>query len=168
MSALLSPIERESLPNGGLRIWRRTPPVARAFGWALDAVATILALASLLIGPPADTPLLLSLAASALIGFVGEFTRTGLTELRLEPAARRLVARTATRFGTIPLTERQAALAPDGQVSVQSQTINRHRWYMVRYRAPRAKRSIVIFSHPEEHGAESVRDWLSQVISSAS
>jgi len=86
----------------------------------------VLALASFLIGPPGDSPLLLSLAASALIGFVGEFTRTGVTELRIELGSRRVIARTRTRFGTIPRTEYQAALVPDARVSVGTQSINRN------------------------------------------
>lgn len=164
MSLILSPIEQEPIPNGGIRIWRRTPPIAQAFGWALDAVAVVLALASFLIGPPGDSPLLLSLAASALIGFVGEFTRTGVTELRIEPGPRRVIARTRTRFGTIPMTEHQAALDPDARVSVDIQSINRHRWYMVRYRAPGQKRSIVAFSHPEQQGAQLVREQIEKAL----
>lgn len=164
MSLILSPIEQEPIPNGGTRIWRRTPPIAQAFGWALDAVAMVLALASLLIGPPGDSPLLLSLVASALIGVVGEFTRTGVTELRIEPGSRRVIARTQTRFGTIPMTEYLAALAPGARVSVDTQSINRHLWYMVRYRAPGQKRSIVAFSHPEQQGAEFVREQIEKTL----
>ena len=164
MSLILSPIEQEPIPNGGIRIWRRTPPIAQAFGWTLDAVAMILALASLLIGPPGGSPLLLSLAASALIGFVGEFTRTGVTELRIEPGSQRVIARTRTRFGTLPMTEYQAALDPDARVSVDTQSINRHRWYMVRYRAPGQKRPIVAFSHPEKQGAQLVREQIEKAL----
>jgi len=157
MSLTLSPIEQEPIP---IRIWRRTPPIAQAFGWALDAVAMVLALASFLVGPPGDSPLLLSLAASALIGFVGEFTRTGVTELRIELVSRRIIVRTRTRFGTIPMTKYQAALVPDARVSVDSRSINRHLWYMVRDRAPGQKRSVVPFSHPEKQGAQFVREQI--------
>ncbi|MCH8479786.1 MAG: hypothetical protein LAT56_17875, partial [Wenzhouxiangella sp.] len=159
---LISPIERRDLPDGTLEITRRVPPAARVFGWAIEILSILFAVLSVLTGAPADAPLLLVLAGSLVVAGLGEFCRTGVSELRVEPGARRIVGRVRTRFGTVPMSETSVVLAAGTRLAVTRKIVNRHEFYYLMAREPGQRRSVPLFSHPERDGAEQVLEWVSQ------
>lgn len=160
MRLLSSPNEREVLPDGTLRIIRRVPKLVRVFGWAIELLSLLFALLAIIFGAPGEAPLILVLLGSLALGGLGEFCRTGLSELRIEPGSRRIVGRMQTRFGTVPLSEKTALLSTSTVLSVGRRHANDHDFYYLLAREQGKERSIPLFSHTEREGAEEVLGWV--------
>jgi len=157
---LSSPNEREVLPDGTLRIIRRVPKLVRVFGWVIEILSLFFALLSIILGAPGDAPLILVLLASLALGGMGEFCRTGLSELRVEPGSRRIIGRMQTRFGTIPLSEKSVLLSTRTALSVGRRRSNDHDFFYVLAREQGKGRSVPLYSHTEREGAEEVLGWV--------
>ncbi len=157
---LNSPNERQVLPDGTLEIIRRVPAVVRVFGWTIEIMSLLFAVLAIVTGAHGDAPIVLVLLASLALGGLGEFCRTGASELRVEPGRRRIVGRMRTRFGTVPLSEKSVLLSANTVLSVARKHANDHDFYYLMGREQGKRRSVPLFSHTERAGAEEVLDWV--------
>jgi len=143
-----------------MEIIRRVPMVLRVFGWTIEILSSLFAVLSVLTATPGDAPLpLVLLATLALVG-VGEFCRTGASELRVEPHRRRIVGRMRTRFGTIPMSQRSVMLDANTQLAITARRVNGHEFHYLVAREQGKGRSVPLFSHPERDGADEVLGWV--------
>ena len=159
---LTAPIERQELPDGTLKITRRVPKLVRVFGWTIEILSILFAVLAVLTGAHGEAPLLLALAASLVVAGMGEFCRTGVSELRVEPARRRIVGRVRTRFGTVPMSEKSVVLATGTRLTVTRKIVNGHEFFYLMGREPGQRRSVPLFSHPEAEGVEQVMAWVNE------
>lgn len=157
---LSAPNERQLLPDGTLEISRRVPAMVRVFGWVVEILSLLFALLAIIFGTPGDAPLVLVLLASFALAGLGEFCRSGASELRVEPGRRRLVGRMRTRFGTIPLSEQSLPLSAETRLAVTRKRANGHDFYYLVGRRAGSGRSVPLFSHTQRDGAEEVLAWV--------